>query len=115
MEMTDREINKYYSQLSDDIIFTGVGVTENIIFNYYNMAGPPGGAMRTIFYTISRFVYDLIPDECKLIFEYEPLDRFLLLGGAQLAFTSYYTRNRLAILSDSLALAAIFLKDYLEE
>lgn len=111
--MTEKnEEDQFLEELTDDVLFLGTNIVQNIAYNYLNEPAPPSGIMRTVFYSIMRLIYDMIPIKCLNLFDYEPLDKFLFFVGPQLVFTSMYTRNNRAIFSDMINLTINFAKDY---
>lgn len=112
MSNNKNEEDKFFEQIADDLTFAGTNMAQNIIYNYYDIAGPPDGIARSLFYALMRLIYDALPQRCLNIIDYPPLDKFLFFLGPQLVFTSMYTRNNRAIISDLINLTINFTKDY---
>lgn len=96
----------------DDLTYLAANFAQNAFYNTFKLQGPQAGIERGLFYAVMRMVYDMFPVECLAVFNYEPVDKFLFLIGPQMVFTSMYTRNNRAVISDLINIGSILLKDY---
>lgn len=113
--MEEISLDTFEENIVDDAIFTGATITQTELYKYLNISIPPDGLARNLFHTIIRLVYDVIPKKDIDLIGYAPLDKFFVLLGPQLIFTSMYSRSNLAALSDTLNLLIILMKDIIAE